>query len=107
MPIAPTRKAARPIAPTTGSTFGPYSPTTCDGTQLQIRNQKDFSTEVRLLSNTDGPLTWQLGAYYLHIDRKTGVSLGADTGQGVINPMAAIAAAHAALFEGRMAETVV
>lgn len=75
------------FAPATGSTFGPYSPTTCDGIQYQLRNQKDFSTEVRLLSDTDGPLTWQLGAYYLHIDRKTGVSLGADTGQGVIKQL--------------------
>jgi iron complex outermembrane receptor protein len=75
------------FAPANGSTFGPYSPTTCDGIQYQLRNQKDFSTEVRLLSNTDGPLTWQLGAYYLHIDRKTGVSLGGDTGQGVIKQL--------------------
>ena len=49
------------FAPANGSTFGPYSPTTCDGTQLQIRNQKDFSAEVRLASNGDGALTWQLG----------------------------------------------
>lgn len=75
------------FAPANGSTFGPYSPTTCDGIQYQLRNQKDFSTEIRLLSNTDGPLTWQLGAYYLHIDRKTGVSLGGDTGQGVIKQL--------------------
>ncbi len=75
------------FAPTNGSTFGPYSPTTCDGTQYQLRQQEDISAEVRLLSNTDGPLTWQLGAYYLHINRKTGVSLGADTGQGVIKQL--------------------
>ena len=75
------------FAPATGSTFGPYSPTTCDGTQYQLRQQTDYSGEVRLLSNDDGPLTWQLGAYYLHIDRKTGVSLGADTGKGVIKQL--------------------
>lgn len=73
--------------PVNGSTFGPYSPSTCDGTQYQLRNQKDISAEVRLSSDTDGPLAWQLGAYYLHIDRKTGVSLGADTGQGVIKQL--------------------
>jgi iron complex outermembrane receptor protein len=67
-----------------GSTFGPYSPTTCDGTQLQIRNQKDFSSEVRLASTGDGPLSWQIGGYYLHIDRSVGVSLGADLGQGIL-----------------------
>ncbi len=72
------------FAPATGSTFGPYSPTTCDGTQLQIRNQRDFSTEFRLASNIGGPLTWQVGGYYLHIDRLTGVSLGADLGLGVL-----------------------
>ena len=70
--------------PATGSTFGPYSPTTCDGTQFQSRNQSDISGEIRLSSNGDGPLDWQVGVYYLNIDRETGVSLGADLGQGVI-----------------------
>ncbi len=72
------------FAPATGSTFGPYSPTTCDGTQLQIRNQKDVSGEIRLASNGDGSLSWQIGGYLLHIDRFTAVSLGADLGQGVL-----------------------
>ena len=75
------------FAPANGSTFGPYSPTTCDGTQYQLRNQKDFSAEIRLVSDGSGPLTWQLGAYYLNIDRTVGVSLGADTGQGVIKQL--------------------
>ena len=70
------------FAPATGSTFGAYSPTTCDGTQLQIRNQKDISAEVRLVSDGSGPVNWQLGAYYLNIDRTVGVSLSADTGAG-------------------------
>jgi iron complex outermembrane receptor protein len=72
------------FAPADGSTFGPYSPSTCDGTQFQARNQKDISSEVRIASNGDGPLNWQLGLYYLNIDRDTGVSIGADTGAGVI-----------------------
>ena len=72
------------FAPATGSTFGPYSPTTCDGTQYQVRKQSDFSGEVRLASTTGGPLSWQVGAYFLHIDRTTGVSLGADLGQGIL-----------------------
>ena len=75
------------FAPATGSTFGPYSPTTCDGSQLQIRNQSDVSAEVRLSSTDKGPLNWQLGAYYLHINRETGVSLGADLGQGVLKTL--------------------
>lgn len=73
--------------PAHGSTFGPYSPTTCDGIQYQLRNQTDFSGEVRLVSNSNGPVSWQVGAYYLHIDRTVGVSLGADEGQGVIKQL--------------------
>lgn len=69
--------------PVNGSTFGPYSPTTCDGTQYQIREQSDFSAEIRLASTGDGYVDWQIGAYYLHIDREVGVSLGADLGNGV------------------------
>lgn len=68
----------------TGSTFGPYSPSTCDGTQFQQRQQTDISGEIRLASNGDGPLSWQVGLYYLNIDRQTGVSLAADTGGPVI-----------------------
>ena len=71
------------FAPANGSTFGAYSPTTCDGTQLQVREQEDFSGELRLASQVDGPLQWQAGVYYLNINRDTGVSLGADLGQGV------------------------
>jgi iron complex outermembrane receptor protein len=70
-----------------GSIYGPYSPTTCDGTQYQERNQKDFSTEVRIASNNDGPFNWQAGMYYLDIEREVGVSLGADLGQGVIKSL--------------------
>lgn len=70
--------------PVNGSTFGPYSPSTCDGTQFQSRQQTDISGEIRLSSNDDGPLSWQIGAYFLTLDRETGVSLGADLGQGAI-----------------------
>ncbi len=88
---APTFIGNNPIPfifdPVNGSTFGPYSPVTCDGTQYQIRNQTDISGEIRLASNGDGPLDWQLGVYYLNIDRDVGVSLGADLGQGVIREL--------------------
>ena len=84
---APTFIGNNPIPfifdPVNGSTLGAYSPTTCDGTQYQIREQTDISAEIRLASNGDGPLAWQIGAYYLNIDRDVGVSLGADLGQGV------------------------
>lgn len=75
------------FAPANGSVFGAYSPTTCDGIQYQRRNQKDISAEARLISNSDGPLDWQVGAYYLNIKRTVGVSLGGDTGQGVIEEL--------------------
>ncbi len=70
-----------------GSVFGAFGPTTCDGTQYQVRNQKDFSGEIRLASNGSGPLSWQFGGYFLHIDRSVGVSLGADLGQGLIQQL--------------------
>ncbi len=69
--------------PVNGSTFGAYSPSTCDGTQLQIRKQSDISGEIRLASNGGDALSWQIGAYFLNIDRETGVSIGGDTGAGV------------------------
>lgn len=69
--------------PANGSTFGAYSPTTCDGTQLQIREQSDISGEIRLASSGGGALSWEIGAYFLNIDRETGVSIGGDTGAGV------------------------
>lgn len=75
------------FAPANGSTFGPYSPTTCDGTQYQVRNQKDFSGEIRIASTGNGPLLWQLGAYYLNIRRFVGVSLGGDLGLGLIKQL--------------------
>ncbi|WP_298196033.1 TonB-dependent receptor [Novosphingobium sp.] len=75
------------FAPANGSTFGPYSPSTCDGIQYQLRKQKDISAEIRLVSNDSGPVSWQIGGYYLNIDRTTGVSLGADLGQGVIKQL--------------------
>ncbi len=65
-----------------GAFLNPYSPTSCDGTQYQQRDQEDYSFEVRLQGATDR-LKWQLGGYYLHIDRRTCLNLGLDTGQGV------------------------
>ncbi len=73
------------FAPANGSTFGPYSPTTCDGTQFQRRNQEDYSVEARLASSdSSAPLQWQVGGYFLHINREVAVNLAADLGQGAI-----------------------
>lgn len=70
-----------------GPILGPYTPTTCDGTQYQERNQEDFSFEVRLTSTGDGPLRWQAGMYYLNIDREVGVNQGIDLGNGIVEEL--------------------
>lgn len=62
------------------SLFGPFGPTTCDGIQYQVREQKDISAELRLASSGDARFDWSLGAYYLHIDRHTGVAINDDQG---------------------------
>ncbi|MGB8327021.1 MAG: TonB-dependent receptor [Steroidobacteraceae bacterium] len=64
--------------------FGPYTPTACDGTQWQERNQKDYSFEARLASKGEGAFNWLAGVYYLNIDREVGVNLGIDRGQGIL-----------------------
>ncbi len=86
---APTFIGQTPVpfifAPATGSTFGAYSPTTCDGFQYQKRTQRDISVEARLASNdAASAIKWQVGGYYLNIDRETAVNLTADLGQGAI-----------------------
>lgn len=63
-----------------GSFLGAYTPTTCDGIQEQLRNQKDLSFELRLASATDSAVQWMAGVYYLDIDREVGVSLNRDSG---------------------------
>lgn len=62
------------------SVYGPFGPTTCDGTQYQARSQTDISAEVRLMSTTEGPLSWSVGAYILKLDRDSSVSIAEDTG---------------------------
>jgi iron complex outermembrane receptor protein len=64
------------------SLFGAYSPTTCDGSQYQRRQQRDISGELRFASRAGGDLNWQLGAYFIHIDRRAIVQSQADLGQG-------------------------
>lgn len=66
------------------SILGAFGPTTCDGTQYQVRNQEDVSFEIRLASDTGTALNYSVGAYYLHIDRQVGVSIGYDRGQGIL-----------------------
>ena len=66
------------------SLYGAYTPTACDGTQYQERNQTDYSFEIRLASKGDQRLRWLGGLYYLNIDREVGVNTGIDRGFGVI-----------------------
>jgi iron complex outermembrane receptor protein len=58
--------------------FGAYTPTSCDGTQYQERNQKDYSFEVRLASKGDQRLRWLGGLYFLDLERTVGVNTGID-----------------------------
>src|SRR5262245_8360047 len=69
------------------SVFGPYTSTDCDGTQYQVRDQRDYSFEMRLTSPGDQRLRWLAGIYYLNIDRQVGVNLGIDRGAGVTNEL--------------------
>ncbi len=59
----------------------PYSPTTCDGYQYQVRDQEDLSFQATLTSNSDGALRWQVGAYYLDIEKEAGVAQLFDDGR--------------------------
>jgi iron complex outermembrane receptor protein len=66
-----------------GSLLGAFSPTTCDGTQYQLRNQSDFSAEIRLSSQDGSPLAWSIGSYFLDLERRVAVNLGYDRGLGI------------------------
>lgn len=69
------------------SVLGAYTPTACDGTQYQVRNQEDYSVEVRLASKDDQRLRWLAGVYYLNIDREVGVNTGLDQGFGIVESL--------------------
>lgn len=73
--------------PASGGVLGPYTPVTCDGTQYQERNQRDYSFELRLASSSDQRVRWLTGLYYLNIDRQVGVNTGIDDGTGVIKKL--------------------
>ena len=81
------------IGPTPGTSFfGPYTPTTCDGYQYQVRNQDDISFELRLSSRGDQRLRWQVGMYYLDLEREVGVAQLGDDGraslpESLLNPL--------------------
>ena len=58
-----------------------------DGTQYQVRNQKDISFEIRLTSKSDQAFRWSTGLYYLNIDREVGVNTGIDSGNGIVRSL--------------------
>jgi iron complex outermembrane receptor protein len=64
--------------------LGPYTASTCDGYQYQVRNEDDISWEIRLSSPAGERLRWAGGLYFLHTDRHVGVSVGDDTGTSII-----------------------
>ena len=70
-----------------GLLLGPYTPTRCDGTQYQVRNQEDISFEIRLTSPDDQAIRWSTGMYYLDLTREVGVNQGVDKGKGIVPRM--------------------
>lgn len=64
--------------------YGPYTALSCDGYQYQERNQEDLSLDVRLVSNSSGPLSWIGGVYFAEIKRESVVAYGADQNQGFL-----------------------
>ena len=78
---APQFNPGNPFPP---AFFGPFGPSTCDGVQVVERSQEDVSFELRLTSPGDQALRWQVGAYYLNLERKTGVATVRDPGENFI-----------------------
>jgi len=64
--------------------LGPYTASTCDGYQYQVRDEDDISYELRLSSPSGEQLRWSTGLYYLHSERHVGVSVGDDTGSPIL-----------------------
>ncbi len=73
-----------PSGPFVLSFLTPYSPTTCDGYQYQVRNQSDTSLELRLTSPGEQRVRWVAGVYFADIDRHVIVSQGSDSGGGFL-----------------------
>ena len=73
--------------PPAAAIWGPYTASRCDGTQYQVRNQKDYSFELRLQSDGDQRLRWLAGVYALTIDREVGVNTGIDSNVGVVRSL--------------------
>lgn len=66
-----------------GALLPPYSPTTCDGVLYEQHDQRDYSGEIRLIGKPGSQLQWQIGAYYLNIDRRDCLATQLDVGASV------------------------
>lgn len=55
-----------------------------DGTQTGFFDLSAFSQEVRLTSDDNQRLRWEVGAYYLDWERFVSLSTGVDTGAGIL-----------------------
>lgn len=84
LPDDPTRPPAGTGIGSFDSIYGAYTPTACDGTQYQVRDQEDYSFEIRLASKDDQALRWLIGGYYLDLEREVGVNTALDQGFGII-----------------------
>jgi iron complex outermembrane receptor protein len=69
--------------PQSAGLLAAYTPSTCDGYQYQLRNERDVSLEVRLTSPAGEALRWSAGIFYLNIDREVGVATGEDKGEAI------------------------
>ncbi len=83
-PLPPPFFYVTPNGGFVSSFLPPYSPTTCDGYQYQVRNQKDTSLELRLTSPAEQRVRWLAGLYFADIDRHVVVSQGSDSGGGFL-----------------------
>ncbi len=54
-----------------------------DGTQTQFFNIENTSAEVRLTSETNQPLRWMIGGYFLRTANFTSTTTGSDLGLGI------------------------
>ena len=61
----------------------PYFSGFDDGTQHSYVDVEGWSQELRLTSNSDSRIGWQVGAYYLSWERQRTTVTGIDKGQGI------------------------
>lgn len=83
-PLPPPFFYGNPSGSFVTSFLPPYSPVLCDGYQYQVRDQEDYSAEIRLSSPGDQRMRWSAGAYFANIERNVVVAQGSDNGDGFV-----------------------